>query len=818
MTSARKAVWCILVLLLFAQQGSAAGVDVTKKIGGKQLSGLSLQELWLLRNEIYARHGRPFKTYELDAYFKARGFKPDRGYSDSRLTRVERDNVLLILMKEKELLKENMLRGPGGKEVLNPSNIVNSFQYWRFSDDQRDLLSRNGFFINPGRNYDQLFHVYESNDYLGIPSFITTDSVLQVYSLLFDLTLRRIEETVLAGRLQDLAEALAEQAALMEAKARGALVKEAAANAAAYFAVPSRLLKGDDVGRGKDVSPLVRKELALIKGHEGPAPPPILARTNRRYGDRRYWVDYSQFLPRGHYTRTEQLQRYFKAALWFGLYPINLSRGFDAEVVQALLVTRLLYSGSSKGRPLIDLWKDIYEPTAFYVGLSDDLAPEDLKRVMDEVYGSGAGLEALNDVKKLETVRRKLEPVFQARTRVKTVFNDVQQGPRFMLMGQRYIPDSEIMQRLIRTTGKMRPFPKGLDVMAVLGSARARDMMLTRYKTDWANGFPDYPRELEKLGEEFGALTQADWRKNLYYSWLWALKALVASGAPEKGAPFFQRSAGWELKSLVTSLASWAELRHHTILYAKQSFGGAECGGGEEGDWIWVPDPPRGYVEPNLEFYRRLKEIIALSSSGLGQRGMIDSSLRHLFSRFSESVSFLENISRKELNNEARTVEEYEQIRRFGSLLDNLTLDIFRSQTGVYVNSWSQMNGPDVKVPVIADVHTASIGGKTTVLEEGVGPAREIYVAVEINGRLKLTRGAVFSYYEFTWPASDRLTDEKWQAMLDKKSQPPPPDWTRDIETRAMPTRLRPAYVPNPEEESGSGGRGWQKIYYDTGC
>ncbi len=817
---AKIIVYSLLFLLLFVHLGAAAQIDVTKPISGKQLSGMSLTDLWLLRNEIFARHGRPFKTYELHAYFVRKGFEPDRNYSDSRLSRIELNNVQLIQEREKELLKKNFVTGEKGGKVLNPGNIINRFQYWNFSADQQKLLAENGFFINPDKKYDQLFHVYENNDYLGIPSFITTDSILQVYSILFDLTLRHIEEEILADKLQDLTNAMVEQASELHAKAQGNLVKEAARNTVAYFEVPSILLTNEEDALDADTSRLVRKELALIEQHHGPAPPPILAMNNPRYSSRALWVDYSQFQPRGHYTRSETLKNYFKASLWLGLYPLHASEGFDVELVQALLVTKLLYSGKSEGTPLIDLWTDIYEPTAFYVGLSDDLAPEDLKRVMDEVYGSNAGVEALNSPEKLKIVRRKLADIFKNKTRIKTVFNDMPQGPHFMLMGQRYIPDSEIMQRLIRTTGKMRPFPKGLDVMAVLESRLAGDMMLTRYKADWAEGFPGYPQELEKLKKEFSALTQADWRKNLYYSWLWALKALIASGTKENNAPFFMKGRGWETKSLITSLASWAELRHHTILYAKQSFGGAECGGGGEEKWKWLPDPPMGYVEPKLEFYHRMQDIITLSTDGLRKRGMLDSTLQSLFSRFSEIVSFLENISKKELSGEARTVQEYEQIRRFGSLLDNLTLDIFRSQTGVHVSSWHEMNGPDMRVPVIADVHTASINGNTNVLEEGVGPAREIYVVVEIDGKLKLTRGAVFSYYEFIWPASDRLTDEKWQSMLDKKAQPAAPDWTKDVETKDPPPGFMPVYVPSPEEKEASeaGKRGWQAIYYDTGC
>ena len=51
-------------------------------------------------------------------------------------------------------------------------------------------------------------------------------------------------------------------------------------------------------------------------------------------------------------------------------------------------------------------------------------------------------------------------------------------------------------------------------------------------------------------------------------------------------------------------------------------------------------------------------------------------------------------------------------------------------------------------------------------------------MVVPIDGQLRLTRGGVFSYYEFTYPSGHRLTDEAWQEMLCRSLAPPPPAWT----------------------------------------
>lgn len=79
----------------------------------------------------------------------------------------------------------------------------------------------------------------------------------------------------------------------------------------------------------------------------------------------------------------------------------------------------------------------------------------------------------------------------------------------------------------------------------------------------------------------------------------------------------------------------------------------------------------------------------------------------------------------------------------------------------------------------MADVHTDPNSGE--VLEEGVGRPSVILVAVIINGELILTQGGVMSYYEFTWPMDDRLTDETWQEMLDLGDEPPLPSWTESF-------------------------------------
>jgi hypothetical protein len=72
-------------------------------VDAEELRGKSAWELTLMRNEIYARHGRSFKDPDLRAYFRSRSwYHEDPGFSDSKLTEKERRNASFIMKYQQE--------------------------------------------------------------------------------------------------------------------------------------------------------------------------------------------------------------------------------------------------------------------------------------------------------------------------------------------------------------------------------------------------------------------------------------------------------------------------------------------------------------------------------------------------------------------------------------------------------------------------------------------------------------------------------------------------------------------------------------------
>lgn len=102
--------------------------------------------------------------------------------------------------------------------------------------------------------------------------------------------------------------------------------------------------------------------------------------------------------------------------------------------------------------------------------------------------------------------------------------------------------------------------------MAILGSERADEILKALNDSSYQN----YSSQKAELRLEFDIFSEEEWQKNLYWSWLYSMMPLLE--APDPNSPAFMETTAWQDKELTTALASWAELRHDTILYAKQSY------------------------------------------------------------------------------------------------------------------------------------------------------------------------------------------------------------------------------------------------------
>jgi hypothetical protein len=624
--------------------------------------------------------------------------------------------------------------------------------------EQRARVAESGFVVSPGDS-KEFYELYERARYDNVPAFVSSDSLLHVYHLLFDKTLRRAEAEAFIPMLTRLDYAMLEASAAQAELLASTPWAEAARRNAAYFAVAVKLLNPDwPVPEG--LRSLVDPDLAAIAAHDKIAPSAIFpAYPNGE--------DWSQYVPRGHYTKSEALSRYFVAMIWHGRMTF---RAADAtETQQAALLTLALRDTQVEGRPAAAIWGGIYEPTVFFVGRSDDLTPSEYETALDAAYGAVADASALVDDAKFAAFQGGVAELRAPEILGMVVSQDTNvpddtKGLRFM--GQRFVPDAFVFRRLIDDAVPGRPLPKALDFFAALGSDRA----LAHLQAGGDAAMPNYAANMEELRAQFAGYGDDVWTQNLYWGWVHNLRPLLE--APGEGYPQFMRSDAWRDKQLTTALGSWTELKHDTILYAKQAYAEGSGGGPPE------PTPPKGYVEPVPELYARLAALGQMTIDGLDSRGLLNEQDKAALAQLVALASQLQGLSEKQLRNEPLTAEEYDAIRFYGRTIEGLTIASadMDPETG-------QADAID-QAALVADVATDP-GGQ--VLQEGIGRVFEIYVVAPVEGRLVLTKGGVFSHYEFAQPLADRLTDEAWRARVDAGELPPLAPWTASflVEQRA---------------------------------
>lgn len=672
-----------------------------------------------------------------------------------------------------------------------------------------ETLASQGVAVDANAYADEFFQLYEQNRYrpllisssneeneagnfqrtflAAVPSVVTPDVVLHNLHLFFDFALARAEEqtlskqstTLVAGLLTETkrqaeglagtpwADAAQDNLVLLEVARLlfGAVALELPApddpdmgsvgidsgeQAAAFTALmQARLPERVDATLPAEVQEKVRLELARILAAKELVPLSIFAPPPD------FKEDYTQYTPRGHYVKTTGLQAYFRAVMWLS----RATMAFSSP--QAVRSAELLTLAVSQKDSLVR-WRRVFDAVTFLVGPPDDVTVADVLPVLaaaakkgpltsDEAFTAvQVGLAALRppEVQGLRT-EQDIGPSL-----------DSQRG--LHLFPQRAVIDAVLLQGLVDPQVPKKNRVSALEVPAVLGSPLARTLV-SAAKLD---AFPGYAAQREKLERALTPRLVERSTADFAAGWLAALGPLLRPA--DAAGPRFMRTDGFSRLALSTYLASYAELKHDTVLYAKQA--AAEMGGPGYEDTEETIDR-RGYVIPEVELYARAAALLRGLRKGLAERALFPAGLDTSWARFETLTSRLEAISRKELAQEPLSEDDYHLIEFIGGDLEHFWEETLLVRT----TSDRMMLLEENNTRIIADIFTGP-GGITHVASGWVHP---VYVAFPRDGKMAIGRGAVFSFYEVQ--SSERLSDQAWRAKLREKDRPALPAWTRPV-------------------------------------
>lgn len=742
------------------------------------ISKLSYQELRILRYYPYAIHGVWIKEGDINGFYSNRtkwyydfadslywgyeenGYEPIISFDDYeenyqkyldqvKLSDEEKAFIAKIDARMADLAQNKLITNQQGIQLQNPAITVNMHQIKNPSEKMLTMLLQNNMAMEQ-TDYEQLFQIYESNDYSCIPSFITTDLYLQAYHMYFEYVLKSLEQINFVPSLAQMSRAMYETSnAVYEATDNEELRQLADFNAT-FYAIALNLLDDSKVDVGDNMRKLYEDEISnVLNAKDTPSP---LLETDVDF-------NYSLFKPRGHYTRNETLQHYFRAMMW--LQTASFCRD-DAKGLRRVLFMAEVFNQLPEADRKAGL--SVYKALFFLMGEPDNMAVVEVADYLKSI-GVDSFTQALSD----ETVNRVnqwLIEMFKERNRIAPKIK-ISCDDKLNFMPQRYVPDNEILATIYDETPNSEvAYPRGLHVMDAFGIETAGKVIEETYQD--AKNWKDYNKLQSAMRKKF--TTFDDWESTMYAKWMEGLVTLQKS---EKNYPGFMQTDAWKIKNLNSALASWAELKHDAILYAEQPMG-AECGGGG------LPTPETvGYVEPNLPFWKHLKDMLELNKNMLSESGFLTDLLLSRNEQLNDMVEFCIQVTEKELRGEPLTSEENGDIRYMGSSMEYFTLSVLDPMVDFY--NWYDVKGADRKVAVVADVFTRNIMGcnKDGILYEATGNANALYVLVNIAGEVYLSRGATLSYYEFVRPLGERLSDEQWQEMLENGTAPDIPVWVR---------------------------------------
>ncbi len=638
-----------------------------------------------------------------------------------------------------------------GMSLLQASSLA-------LNNNELATLTQNGLVISKRKSFPSFAYGYKSIYAEDLPVYVSADSILEAVHRTFDSLLKQTEELVLTSELKQMLVG-------MRTRLRGADMDAAVKkDADLYLALAVSLLSGEAAGPVAGANATELSQLFDLAtqgtGHQNV----------KLFGVTRD-EDFSQFTPRGHYTDSEALGRYFKAMMWLGRVDLRLietqgdgSQLFYRRQFEAAVALRELLGDNE-----LALWQHVNETIGAYVGEHDSMTPKDLDGLMKALgITSLSETSSLTDQQIIDEIatggwgaqRIASRIIIKSDPSAKTLPLD----RSFLLFGQRYTVDSHTFVNVTfdRVLGRMMPKP--LDAaFAALGNNAALPLLADEF------GNTSYVQGLAKTRTLVDAHEAAYWEGSLYTRWLGALRSL--SPQQNVALPSVAKTAAWQSRMLSAQLASWAELRRDTILYVKQSYtGGISC------------EFPDAYVDPYPEFYAKLgslAEAVGTVAQGLPDTAAtLKSTTQAWVTNFKSVTRNLQKMAENQISGAAHSQELLDFINDAVKWDESFMCGgVSRTNlAGWYLKLYLNQDPGFEFAPVVADVHTQPTdeAGNDVgrILHVGTGAPRLMIVTAETCNGPRAYVGLASSYGELITEKWKRLNDADWEATITKAPFP----------------------------------------------
>ncbi|MEY4577958.1 MAG: hypothetical protein RL701_2661 [Pseudomonadota bacterium] len=629
-------------------------------------------------------------------------------------------------------------------------------------------LAQNGFVISGRQRFPSFTYGYASIYASDLPVYISADSILDAVHRSYDDILKDLELRVLSVDLTTLLTSL-------RAKLGQQAASQTRDDLVFYIEVAQGLLSPNDA---VPIGSAAAQEIVVkARAAGGPGIVTLFGSTREE--------DFSQFKPRGHYENDPSLQAYFRTMMWLGRSDFRMVetegdvRKLQRRQVEAVFLLNELFDAEDRAR-----FERIDNVVRMFVGESDNMTLQQVPALLTALKISKASeLAPLPDA----TIARAIldgglgKQQIMSHLMLGGLTAPVPLNASFLLFGQRYVVDSHVFSNVVWDRVRaMRMMPNPLDAAY---AALANDQAVSLLHSELEK-YP-YAGDLAAMRALVDEHDTTFWHANMYNDWLSALRTLspqrsVLAAAASTSVPTIVKTEAWGRRILDTQLASWAQLRHDTLLYAKQSYtGGAVC------------EFPDAAVDPYPEFYAA---IARFAEHGQGIAALIGPAvspdvaerINSYFTRLHDVATQLKAIADTQLTGMTPTAEQLAFINDAVVIKHDMQgcvpVDI---ASGWYTKLFFEPYFSLSFSPTIADVHTQSTDESGApvgrVLHVGTGHPRLLVVTQDSCATPRAFVGLSSAYYEKVTDNWVRLTDSQWASEISTAVLPPEPMWVQDL-------------------------------------
>jgi hypothetical protein len=660
---------------------------------------------------------------------------------------------------------------------------------YKLTPAEKSLLMKNGFVVTERQQTQTFIDQFRDIYFRDLPVFISTDAILHAFHASYDEILKEVERQFIIPKLKEILTGCHSQIKDMDEKyGQNQAMKSMLRDVDVYFTISLKLL-GDSVSPYYNENNGVVNELLNLIQKEQWEQYPLFSESCPRD------LDFSQFKPRGHYTDSPELEKYFRTMIWLGKIELYLSQPSSTknncldeqmnQTVKRQIVDAALIQEISSNAEITWSYNKIEEVISFFVGEQDNVTLNELTELLKEtgIFRADSYLIDENVLKFQNILESKpySDQKILSQILISDSFSPESLSPAsaFMLFGQRFVIDSYVTgqvvyDKIIHQNRKIwRLLPSTLDVLFALGNDASTQLLipeLQKYK--YSDNLAGLRYLIDQYPEEF-------WESSMYNLWIYAIKSLNPQPLDEN-VPEFMQTGAWGMEKMNSQLSSWTELRHDNLLYVKQSY----TGGGET---CLYPD---GYVEPNPEFFRRMKKMadIAIGKfSVLPEIGDEPNVIRNYFRKFYVICDTLDMIVSKELKNEKLSDNELTFINKLYKFSWGGCGG--RGYYGWYPDLYYQSANPSNPDFLVADYHTTPTDSDGVrvgwISHAGTGLVDMMISIVNTTDNQKCAYvGPVMSYHEYVSTNFRRLTDEEWEKTYLSASLRPEWVWNYLADTK----------------------------------